>query len=307
MARVLLTGAGGFIGANLARALLARGDEVHACVRSPRDAWRLAGLDRRLTLHTTDFTDAASIRSVVAAVRPELVYHLAHYGGNRGQEDASLIRRTIIDGTAHLYDACAEYDPFIVHAGSSSEYGTKTEPMREDMLPEPTTEYGLAKLWATLHGERLRREMGAKITTLRLFSVYGPYEARTRLIPATTLAFLSGTVPPLSNKDTARDFVYVGDVCDAFLLAPSRPCGVYNIGTGIESTLERAVELIRTEAGSSLPLAWGTMDGRVFDTAHWVADTTKTSRELGWTPSISLADGIRSTVAWFTEHRSLYA
>ena len=176
------------------------------------------------------------------------------------------------------------------------------------MVAEPNTAYGCAKLWATVYGEHLRREEGVPITTLRLFSVYGPFEAKSRLVPAVTLSLLADNLPTLSSPKTARDFVYVGDVVAAIMLASdvNKP-GVYNIGGGTNVTLQEIVDCIAAEVGSSLELVWGSDASRSFDTARWVADTTKTEEVLGWKSTTPLVDGIVKTVQWLKEHDGLYA
>lgn len=311
MARVLVTGAGGFIGANLVRALLARGDEVHVILRPGITYWRLTDIQGQIRVHSGVFGhDAPGIREIVTQVAPGVVYHLAHYGGNRGQHDEQEIRRVIVEGTAALYDACRALPspPVIVHTGSSSEYGVHAEPMREDMAPAPVTAYGVAKVWATLHGEYLRMTTGLRVTTLRLFSAYGPYESESRLFPAVILNLMRGDVPTLAAADTARDFVYVGDVVDACLRAGQGDTpGVFNVGTGIESTLRDAVAGIQSALGTHANLVWGdTSVARAFDTAHWVADTTRASTELGWNAQTSLSEGTKKTVDWFSTHHTLY-
>lgn len=309
MARVLVTGSGGFLGANLVRALIERGDEVHAMVRPEGDTWRLTGLEEDITQHRVDFGDTQTVENLVATVAPDEVYHLAQYGGNRGEIDGKRIREVCIEGTARLYDACAKLShvPTIVHTGSSSEYGSKTEAMHEDMVPEPNIEYGIAKLWATLYGEHLRREKGMSITTLRLFSLYGPFEAPTRLFPASILSFMRGTAPTLAAADTVRDFIYVADAVEALLLAHKKPAGIYNIGTGIETTLRAAVEEIESSVGVAYPLVWGGDGGRTgLELKSWKADTTRAETVLGWKAKTSLSDGIQKTVEWFNLHEELY-
>ncbi len=308
MTRSLVTGAGGFVGANMVRALLRRGDEVHACVRPGGEISRLQDIAGNITIHEMDMTSEEQIEKVVSETKPELVFHFAHYGGNRGQNDSTSIRRVIIDGTAYLYQACMKLStmPVIIHTGSSSEYGSKTEAMREDMVAEPTIEYGIAKLWATLYGEHLRREKKMPITTLRLFSVYGPYEAKFRLFPAVITSFLNNTLPQLSNPKTVRDFIHVDDVVEAALLATTKPAGIYNVGTAKETTLEDAVAMIQSEIGKTEKVVFGGDSGRSFDTEHWLADMTHTVKMLGWQPKIDLASGIKKTVAWFKENKKLY-
>lgn len=308
MSRFLVTGANGFIGTNMVRALVARGDEVHAFVRTLEESGRFADIQTSIHFHQVDITEKEQVIEVVREIDPEYVFHLVHYGGNRGQSDEAMVRRVIIEGTAHLYEACekAGHVKAIVNAGSSSEYGIKKEAMKEGMVPEPNTPYGIAKVWATLYGEHLRREKGMPITTLRLFNIYGPFEAGWRFFPAVILALLRKEIPTLANPETVRDFTYVDDVIEAFLLAIRGPFGVYNVGTSVQTSLKEAAELIRTEIRSETSLVWGGYPDQSFDSMFWRADPTLARTALGWEPRTQLAEGVHRTVEWFKENRHLY-
>src|SRR3989338_255973 len=106
--KVLMTGAGGFIGANLVRALLVRGDEVHILSRPESFHWRLVQIKEKIKFHNTQINDEASVLKVVKDVQPEQVFHLAHYGGNAGENDLGLIQKVVIDGTRALFEACGK-------------------------------------------------------------------------------------------------------------------------------------------------------------------------------------------------------
>lgn len=307
MASALITGATGFIGSHVARALLAQGTKVHAFVRTGNDPWRIADIASRLIFHDGDVTDREAVTRAVTAAAPDIVYHLAHYGGNREQSDPKRIREVIIEGTAHILDACRTYGSArVILAGTSSEYGKQLRPMSEDMRPEPDTDYGLAKLWATLYGKMLHETLSFPVTTLRLFTVFGPFESPPRFVPSVALALLRKKAPLLSDPSIVRDFVYIDDVVNAMLLASERPAGVYNIGTGIETSFEDALAAIEKEAHSGLSFTWGTHAAHAHDARSWRADAARAAAVLGWRATTPFSEGVAKTVAWFREHQHLY-
>lgn len=306
----LVTGANGFVGANLVHALLSRGYTVHAIVRPDSNVWRLENVIEQITLHKSEITDAEKIQKIIQKILPNYVFHTVHYGGNSGQTDTEKVRKVIIEGTAILYDACLKVKTIksIVNTGSSSEYGSKEEPMEENMSLEPNTEYAVAKVWATYYGRHLAREKNLPIITARLFNVYGLYEHRNRFMTEVILACLKGEQPVLTNPKTKRDFIFVCDVVDALINISNngKPGEIYNVGTGKESSLEEAVKLIIKYTGYKNVLKWGTMDDRKFDTIHWRADISHTKNILGWEAKYDLEEGIKETVSWFRENLSLY-
>jgi nucleoside-diphosphate-sugar epimerase len=308
----LVTGANGFIGANLVHALLKRGYEVHAIVRKESNLWKLKSILRDINLHKSDITESKKIKTIVKKVSPHYVFNLAQYGGNGKERDSKETRRVIIEGAEALYDACKEVSSIksIINAGSSSEYGSKKNPMKEDMLLEPNTPYGVARAWTTLYGQHLAREHGLPIITARLFSIYGIHEHKGRFMSEVTLACLKGEQPRLTDPKTVRDFVFVTDAVDALILMSKKgKLGeIYNIGTGHERTLKEAAELIAKYSGFKEKLNWGTIEGRVFDASinHWEADIRHTRKDLGWKAKYDIESGIKKTVDWFKENRSLY-
>jgi dolichol-phosphate mannosyltransferase len=138
---------------------------------------------------------------------------------------------------------------------------------------------------------------------LRLYSVYGPWEEPNRLIPMLVMHGLEGRYPPLANPTTARDYVHVDDVCDAYRAAAEQPGiapgTIYNVGSGIQTTLIEAAELAGRLFGIREAPRWGSMPDRIWDTTVWKADPAKIGRELGWKPTRDFARGIQDTVAWF--------
>jgi nucleoside-diphosphate-sugar epimerase len=307
--RSLVTGAAGFVGANLVRRLLEQGQDVHAVVREGSDRWRLEGIAGDLELHEADVRDGSAIASVLAAVRPEVVFHLATRGAYSWQDDAREILETNVLGTSNVVAGCARAGVrSLVNTGSSSEYGVKDHAASESEALEPNSVYAVAKAAATLLCSLAAREHDIVVTTLRLYSVYGPYEEPGRFVPALVLAASSGRLPVLASPEAARDFVWIGDVLDAYLLAAAPPSRgeVYNVGSGRQTTLADAVEAARRVLGVADEPSWGSMPDRPWDTGVWVADVSKAEHGLGWRPRVSFEQGLALTAEWFRADPALW-
>ena len=138
---------------------------------------------------------------------------------------------------------------------------------------------------------------------------YGPYEEPRRLIPALIVHGLRGELPKLASPDVARDYVYIDDVVEAFLAAATQTTeetgGVYNLGTGKQTSLREVVDVARQVMNISADPVWSSMSNRQWDTDRWVADNTKIQRELQWQPRVNFEEGLRKTIDWFCEHPKL--
>jgi nucleoside-diphosphate-sugar epimerase len=136
---------------------------------------------------------------------------------------------------------------------------------------------------------------------VRLFSVYGPWEARHRLVPQAIRAALTGEELPLTGPELRRDFVFVDDVVDACLRAASVDAALgeaINIGTGVETANEELVAEVERVIGKEVRTRIGAYSARETDSAHWRADISKAKRLLGWEPRYTLAAGLARTAAW---------
>jgi dolichol-phosphate mannosyltransferase len=311
--RVLITGATGFVGINVARRMIARGHEVHCLVRASHRTWRLHGLGGAAAIHVADLLDRAELDALLGVVRPHWLLHLAAYGAYDSQSDLRACVRTNVEGSVNLIDAAASHGvERFVNTGSSSEYGFKNHAPDEDEALEPNSLYAVTKAAATAYARHAGRSGRLHATTLRLYSVYGPYEEPTRLIPALVVRGLEGTYPPLVSPETARDFVYVDDVVAAYeaaLSADVPPGRTYNIGTGTQTTLRTVVGVGRSYFGITAEPRWGAMAPRTWDTTAWVANIARARAELGWAPFTPFEEGFRRTAAWLSEskeRRSFY-
>ena len=304
MKRVLITGASGFIGNNLARFLLAKGHEVHLLLRQGYNTWRINDIRRNVRIHLTDLLDEDMLNRVVRSIRPEWVFHLVVHGAYSSQTDVKQMLQTNIIGTVNLVHACLKtgFESFI-NTGSSSEYGFKDHSPAETEFLEPNSYYAATKASATLFCRYTARSQGLALYTLRLYSVFGPYEEPGRLMPTLITHGLKGTLPPLVNPDTVRDFVYIDDVSEAYFLAATRPNqepgAVYNVGTSVQTSLRTVVEVARRMMDITVEPKWGSMPNRDWDTYVWLADNRKIKEQLGWQPKYTFEQGFRTMVDWF--------
>lgn len=310
--RALVTGAGGFVGANLAAALARSGHDVVAWVHHGSPTWRLDHLADTIEVVPMELLDAEAVEAGVRSARPDWVFHLAAHGAYSWQRDPERIMQTNLVATVRLLAACQRHGfAAFVHAGSSSEYGFQDHAPREDELPEPNSDYAVMKAAATLHGRFVAQRDDVHVVTLRLYSVYGPWEEPGRLMPTLVARGLEGRLPPLVSPDTPRDFVSVRDAERAFLLAAERDDlergSVFNIASGRQTTLREVVEVARAQLGISSDPQWGTEPQRSWDAAVWVGDAERAREQLGWTAEDDLPTGFGRLVEWLRESPSLWS
>jgi dolichol-phosphate mannosyltransferase len=235
------------------------------------------------------------------------VFHLAAHGAYSWQRDAGTIFRVNTLGTVTLLDACAVagFEAF-VQAGSSSEYGLKDHAPAETEALDPNSAYAVSKAAATMYGRQVALSRRLPITTLRLYSAYGPYEDAKRLMPTVVREGLAHRLPALADAMIARDYVHVDDVCDAFILAaeakPRRSGAIYNVGTGVQTTLREVVELVRSKLGITALPEWNSMPARDWDTVTWQSDPRLIREELGWVAQRDLSRGLDEFIAWTRDH-----
>ena len=262
---VFVTGASGFVGSCAVRRLLERGHQVHVLLRAEARLWRLRGLLERLVVHRADLCDAAAVRAAVSAATPAVVLHLAAYGAYETQADARRILETDVLGSYNLLEASpAAGVKVFVNAGSSSEYGYRYDVMRESDALVPNSIYAVAKAAQTHLCSLLGQSGSGAFVTFRLFSVYGPWEEPVRLMPTIIRRARAGLPLEMVAPETAHDFIYVDDVLDAMLdferLAGSRGA-VYNLGSGVQSTLRDVVAAVQAAVGSKSEVRWGAHAG----------------------------------------------
>ena len=300
--RVLVTGGTGFVGANLVRRLLAEEASVFVLARDAANVWRLEGIRDRVTVLPGDLCRLSDVEAALMRARPAVVFHLATARSGSTAADYPTFAAINTLGAYHLWTAAHKAGVGrMVCAGSQMEYGPSVEPHQETDRIQPDTVHGLTKGAACLFLQDAGRRAVPSTVVLRLFHVYGPWESPKRLVPTAIRAALGGTLLRMTDKGIRRDYVYVDDVVEAFLMAAVRTDltgEVFNIGSGRQTPNEEVVVLIGRIAGKPLAAEFGAYASHVTDTTFRVADINKAASILGWRPKHDLAQGLRATIDW---------
>ncbi len=301
--RAVITGASGFIGANLARRLIREGYETHLLLRANHKTWRIQEILKQVHPHTVNLVDREKIGKVFKKIRPHSIFHLAAHGAYSWQDKFEPILQTNVLATYHLLDAALKtgFESFI-QVGSSSEYGFTDHPPSEKERIDPNSYYALTKSCATMLARYVALSQKANVVILRPYNVYGPYEEPARFIPTLIVKGLEGKLPALVSPFVARDYLYVDDFVDACLLAARQAKNhigeIYNVGTGVQTTIQDAVQLAKKILPIKSAPRWGSMPNRIWDTRVWVSNSQKIRKQLGWKPRYSFKAGFEAMAGW---------
>ena len=302
--KALVTGGGGFIGSNVVRALLARGDDVRVLDNfSTGSRANLAGLEGDVQLVEGDLR---SYERVHAAVRgAEVVFHQGALPSvPRSVQDPLTTTAVNVEGTLNvLLAARDEGVRRIVNASSSSVYGnTGTLPRVETQAPDPISPYAVAKLAAERFCTSFTRVYGMEIVSLRYFNVFGPRQDPSSQYAAVVPRFIRAIADGLpvtvhGDGEQSRDFTYVENVVRANLLAADAPDGagrVLNIATGGSETVNALAETIGSILDKPVEKTFG--PAQPGDVRESWADVRSASETIGYEPSVGFEDGLRRTI-----------
>jgi len=304
---ILVTGASGFVGANLFRMLETVRSDVYALVRSEKN-WRLKDVNEEKII-VADLTDYSAAKNVVNTILPQTIFDCVAYGAYSFEQDTNLIYQTNFLAVTNFVELLRPLDfSAYIHAGSSSEYGSNAAAPTELAFCEPNSPYSVSKVAAASYLRYMGKNQAFPCVNLRLYSVYGPLEDTSRLVPNLLRHALTGKFPPLVDPQTSRDFIHVDDVCAAFILSAAKMHpGLYgesfNIGTGRKTTIAELAEIVRHEFNVPEKPVFGSMPGRSWDLADWYANPSAAYQQLGWSAQIHLQDGLRSTAGWVEQLR----
>ncbi len=307
----LITGATGFIGACLTRELVRQKKHVSVIVRDKRLNWRLHDIASKLDIYECDLL-SKSLNIVIAKIKPAYIFHLASYGSLPSENIISQMVDVNIRGTINLINATKKHGfKLFINTGSSSEYGIKSRKMKESDIIAPVNDYGVTKGAATLFCQKEAIRNNLPIITFRLFSPYGYFEDKSRLIPSVIISAFENKSIELSFPNNVRDFIFIEDVVDAYIKATkskNNPGEIFNIGTGKQHKISEVVNLVLKITNSNSKIVWGKVkkQTRQIEPIRWEANISKAKIILNWKPEYGLKNGLFKTVEWFKAQGNLY-
>lgn len=300
---VVVMGASGFIGRWVALALAQAGAHLCLGVRDAETAKTLFGsIGIAGQVLAADLTEVGGVAKLVTECSPAVIFNLAGYGVDSSERDAAMAARVNAELPPVLARAMHDNGDRrwkgqqVVHAGSALEYGTATGDLAETTSATPTTLYGQTKLEGTQQLEETARELGMRTVTARLFMVYGPGEHAGRLLPSLIESRYHTEPIALTAGTQLRDFTYVADVVEGMLrlgLLEAAGLGAVNVATGVLTPVRQFVETAADVMGiAPARLEFGAVPTRSEEQRHDPINIEKLRGLTGWTPSISIREGI---------------
>ena len=317
-ARVLVTGAGGFIGSHLCEAALSHGAQVRAFVHyNSRNDWGMledlnARQLRKIEVIPGDLRDADAVRRAVRGC--QVVFHLgALIGIPYSYINPADVVATNILGTLHVLQAALDAGiQRLVQTSTSEVYGTaQLVPMDEEHPLHPQSPYAASKVASDKLAESYHRTYGLPVVIVRPFNCYGPRQSPRAVIPTIITQALESSTVHLGRMDPRRDFTYALDTVRGFVAAATAPGCVgetIQLGSAQEVSVTEIVHLVGSILGRKLRVVSETRRRRpgTSEVERLLAANRKAAELLHWHPRISLLQGLQNTIEWFQSRRDRY-
>lgn len=303
---ILIVGASGFIGTKLFYSLIKYRDDVFACSKNIKQSWRLNAADSS-KLISLDILDFENLKNTLERIKPQTIFNLSAYGSYSRQSDTEKIHQTNYIGTLNLMRVLMDIGcNAFVQAGSSSEYGINCAGPDETGELIPNSDYAVSKVGVSYLIKYYGKIQNFPCVNLRLYSIFGPWEERDRLIPNLITNGLQGKYPKLVNKNISRDFVYIDDCTNAFIKAALTACRTnpglsINIASEVKTTLEDVAKTSQKLFNIATNPIFDSMTNRKWDLSDWYGKSTLAKEILGWKYKTSFEEGLKLNIAWEKE------
>jgi UDP-glucose 4-epimerase len=310
--RVLVTGTTGFIGSELAPRLSKIGHDVYCLERYMSGHYTPNGRKQLQTVYA-NLNDHFAIRNTIKTVQPEIIVHLAAltpvaYSYDRPSE----VLETNFVATANLAETALRDDDNLrqfIFAGTSECYGNQTEfPIKEDARFYPTSPYSVSKLAAVNYLQYMHVAYNFPVTIIFPFNTYGRGHSKFFVVERMLSQMLNGEKEVhLGDPEPVRDFLYASDHVEGYVKALNHPEAVgeiFNICTGTGIKISELAKKCAEMTGFQGDIVWSTIPRRPLDIYTLIGDNTKARNVLGWTPTVSLEDGLKMTIEGLKQNGS---
>lgn len=305
MERIIVTGATGFIGRQTIRILQNYDFEIHAITSKDKRE----DLADDIFWHSVDLFDYPKVADVCREIEATNLLHLAWVDDHK-ERMTSLVNIAWVEASLHLTRRFADNGgQRMVLGGSCAEYDWRYGYCNEELTPtEPGTLYGECKSSLNRIIEKYSQERGIHYSCGRIFSVYGPYELESRLVPHVINSLLAGRQAEIKHPNQIRDYLHVTDVADALVrLLISGISGPVNIASGQAKTLREIAELIGRKLDKKELIIYGNENGIRDEASVVFADISRLRKEVGWVPKYDLDKGINTTIDWWKDQLKIKA
>jgi len=301
--KTVVTGGAGFIGSHIVDALAAKGNGV--AIVDNLSTGKEENINSEVRFFHVDVTDFEALEEVFAETKPEVVFHAAaQIDVRKSVEEPYFDAEVNVIGSVNLFTLCVRYGVkrVVLSSTGGALYGEPSRiPADENTPVEPLSAYGVAKFAVEQYLNYFKRLYGLETVVLRYGNVYGPRQdpfGEAGVIAIFMHRMLNNKQPIVYGDGTqTRDYIFVEDVVRANLLSINGKEGTYNIGTGIETSVNQLLELFSRITGNALKAEY--VPARKGEVSRIALDCEKAKKELGFVSKVLLEEGLRRTVEWY--------